>query len=881
MTDKKQIFLIGDISIDWHVTKQRREDTSFSYWHQMEGNITSSPGGVMLLRQLIANCLDCHVNLHDNSDDYNNQSSDQTVMLCTPFSKDKNPKDSSTAIRIESLSGLKTPLKQKSFQIDNTTYDSIDIVVIDDAGQGIREHSDEIQDIIKQLPKRKTGEEPLIILKVAWPILDNPLLTSLAKKFGERLVVICPIDDLRRDKLQISRGLSWEQTAQDISWEYSYNPRMKIFSEIKSLIIPIGLAGAWVSNSCNVIDSSKKTSSLPSLVFDPSGIEGDWEKQHPGIILGYTSCFTLGILQSFARNEEDDMIKASYCGLSAMRSLHLNGYQINSESREVFLPYNEIKKSLENPTKFPSVEIPFGHRHYSVPAGKNISFKITPEWSILKEITGYSTNMMKLAMDIVRKGTSESLGNIPFAKFGGLTTVDRNEIEAFRTTHDLIFDYCNKSSNHRPLSIAVFGPPGSGKSFGIAQVAKAVAGENIEKITFNVSQFSSQLDFIDALHRVRDIGLSGKVPLVFWDEFDSSLNGEPFAWLKVFLAPMQDGEFSQGQITHPIGRAIFVFAGSTVSNLEEFELKFDNQLLRAAKVPDFKSRLRGCINMVGIDRVKKIQSGVLESDPQYVVRRAIILRSIIERVRPDVIAKNKNANIDIGLLKALLSVWSYKHGVRSLESIVELCHLGDSGILHRSSLPPQNVLTLHVDSNKFLGLITSDVEFQGETLEILAAANHEMYREESPNSPLSKLNYNELSEVDKEKNKAAVRGIPYKLASIHFMYKYITNSESNEPDLLTDEEVEFLAKIEHDRWIADKIDDGYIYGKEKNETKYPMTHPDLVPWDKLDSKEVIEFYPDIIAIKLGPGPLKNNVDMELAKQIPEIMRRANYCIKRI
>jgi hypothetical protein len=881
MTSKKQILLMGDISIDWHVTKQRREDTSLSYWHQMEGNITSSPGGVMLLRQLIINCLDCEVNLRENTYDYSNQYSDQTVMLCTPFSKDKNPRNTGTAIRIESLSGLKTPLKQKSFQINNLSSNSPQIVVIDDAGLGIRVQPDEILNTIEQLPKLENGEEPLVILKVAWPILDNPLLISLAKMCGDKLIVICPIDDLRRDKLQISRGLSWEQTAQDISWEYNYNPRMKIFSEIKSLIIPIGLAGAWISNNYESNESFTKTEPLSSLVFDPSGIEGDWEKQHPGMILGNTSCFTLGILQSFAKNEGTDIIKASCCGLSAMRSLHLNGYQINPETREVYLPFNEIKKSLENPALFPAIEVPLGHRHYSVPAGKNISFKTTPEWSILKEITGHSTNMLKLAIDIVRKGTSESLGNIPFAKFGGLTTVDRNEIEAFRTTHDLIFDYCNKSSNHRPLSIAVFGPPGSGKSFGIAQVAKAVAGENIEKITFNVSQFSSQIDFIDALHRVRDIGLTGKVPLVFWDEFDSSLNGEPLAWLKVFLAPMQDGEFSQGQITHPIGRAIFVFAGSTVSNLEEFEIKFDNQSLRAAKVPDFKSRLRGCINMVGIDRVKKIQSGVLESDPQYVVRRAIILRSIIERVRPDVISKNKDANIDYGLLKALLSVWSYKHGVRSLESIVELCHLGDAGILHRSSLPPQNVLTLHVNSNQFLGLITSDVEFHGATLEILASANHEMYCEESPDSPLSKLNYAELSEVDKEKNRGAVKGIPYKLASIHFLYKYITNNDSDESDTLTDEEIEFLAKIEHDRWIVDKIDDGYIYGEQKNEKRFPMTHPDLVPWDNIDSKEIQESYPEIIALKLGPGPLKNNVDKELARQIPEILRRANYCIKRI
>ena len=67
---------------------------------------------------------------------------------------------------------------------------------------------------------------------------------------------------------------------------------------------------------------------------------------------------------------------------------------------------------------------------------------------------------------------------------------------------------------------------------------------------------------------MRDLGLSGKLPLVFWDEFDTALEGQPLGWLRYFLAPMQDGAFQDGQITHPIGRAIFVFAGGTAERME-------------------------------------------------------------------------------------------------------------------------------------------------------------------------------------------------------------------------------------------------------------------------------------------------------------------------
>jgi len=36
---------------------------------------------------------------------------------------------------------------------------------------------------------------------------------------------------------------------------------------------------------------------------------------------------------------------------------------------------------------------------------------------------------------------------------------------------------------------------------------------------------------------------------VFWDEFDSAKDGVALFWLKMFLAPMQDGEFTQDRST--------------------------------------------------------------------------------------------------------------------------------------------------------------------------------------------------------------------------------------------------------------------------------------------------------------------------------------------
>jgi hypothetical protein len=43
-----------------------------------------------------------------------------------------------------------------------------------------------------------------------------------------------------------------------------------------------------------------------------------------------------------------------------------------------------------------------------------------------------------------------------------------------------------------------------------------------------------------ALHQVRDVVLSGCIPLVFWEEFDTTLGAHPWGWLRYFLAQILD-----------------------------------------------------------------------------------------------------------------------------------------------------------------------------------------------------------------------------------------------------------------------------------------------------------------------------------------------------
>ena len=69
---------------------------------------------------------------------------------------------------------------------------------------------------------------------------------------------------------------------------------------------------------------------------------------------------------------------------------------------------------------------------------------------------------------------------------------------------------------------------------------------------------------------------------------------------------------------HPIGRCIFVFAGGTSHKLKDFNNDLANEKNRKNKLPDFISRLKGFLNVIGPNPI-----GGIDSDPYYVLRRAV------------------------------------------------------------------------------------------------------------------------------------------------------------------------------------------------------------------------------------------------------------------
>lgn len=295
-----------------------------------------------------------------------------------------------------------------------------------------------------------------------------------------------------------------------------------------------------------------------------------------------------------------------------------------------------------------------------------------------------------------------------------LQTVERDEIETCRAIRGLLKNYAEDYGGlrkaSRPTSIAVFGPPGSGKSFVVKQIglslndAQPDHSKHFEIIEFNLAQFSDANELAHAFGEVANIGQRARIPLVFFDEFDSEKDGRRLGWLKYFLAPMQDGVHFGDKRRIDIGPCILVFAGGTSRTFDEFaagwgdgpdrrvaERKVDNHEFKACKGPDFVSRLRGHINV-----------SPFNTDPgmiKHIVRRAIMLRKCLEDRQLITHDARKIALIDPDIVYALLTIDRYRHGSRSLESIIGMC-AAIHGRIEKASLPSHAQLDMHVNATE-------------------------------------------------------------------------------------------------------------------------------------------------------------------------------------
>ena len=546
----------------------------------------------------------------------------------------------------------------------------------------------------------------------------NPLIQAIHEKnLAPKTTLIISLNDLRACAVKIGLSLSWERLLQEIAGAVQSHQCLPLLANsgepipFQRIIITIGTSGAVIIEQGGNI-----------LVFDRTGQEGDFEQSTGGQMIGYNTCLVGALVATWVHGncniEKMDWKKGTRIGIGLARHLHLEGFKL--EKSQIKFPFTQIKTAYDNRINFETNGDPPDYNKddnqkkiwnlgvFECQARNNEMEN--QRWTIIKDsILG--KNQLSLAeirekisddaKRIVIKGPGAALPNVPVEEVKGWRSADRNEIEGVRSVFNAIRDHLENNQKDTPLSVAVFGPPGSGKSFVIREIARALNIEEEAQLTFNLSQFESPQQLPFAFHRIRDLHLKGKTPLVFWDEFDTSCQSNELGWLRYFLAPMQDGVFMEQGLTHPVGGGIYVFAGGTCKSFKDF-CSYSNHADVAAKKPDFISRLSAYIDIQGINGIPDTIN-----DDFQIIRRAFLLNGFLKKYAPQLTNVKEEIQIEDNVVNAFLKVTSYRHGARSLETLIKMSRLSGKNKFELSSLPPEHLLKMHVDLKEFNHLLNA------------------------------------------------------------------------------------------------------------------------------------------------------------------------------
>lgn len=321
-----------------------------------------------------------------------------------------------------------------------------------------------------------------------------------------------------------------------------------------------------------------------------------------------------------------------------------------------------------------------------------------PDASLLvQSIGGWEGYMRPIALKLVKSGVISALPYTPIGQFGDFETLDTDEVESLNNIRRLMIRYRDNDGTSRPLSIGVFGQPGTGKTYAIQQLVDEVFDTRKELLPFDLSQVDDSQELRKFLDLVGDARVQGKFPVVLWDEFDSGAG----KWLKDFIYPMQEGQFLSGGNLHPIGKTVWFFAGGVSHTFDQFAqgkaFGWDSSIMRKSnKLPDFVSRLRAYVNIQGVNPVS---SNDLNFGGKHLLRRGLLLRRYLEKYHPQLVDEDGSLSIRSEVAEAFLLSSTYSHGARSIEAIVSSCNLDSASRLAQRHLPSPEVLRSHVSED--------------------------------------------------------------------------------------------------------------------------------------------------------------------------------------
>ncbi|MFE6867025.1 hypothetical protein ACFVFS_10730 [Kitasatospora sp. NPDC057692] len=715
---KKHIVVTGDLTIDWALRENSMPPISDAEDRlQTLVNVRWLTGGAFLLADMIeaATRGTVHVHRPDRPEEgalraFDNPYNHSFAIISKyPVEPAENEVQ---RWRVKEYLGFGSdavdinPLLPERFYQGIDVQAPPDIIVLDDSALGYRDtwkDGPPGDDVLPGLTSKDHG--PWLLLKMSHRIAEGEIWSYFNKRLRDqndtlasRFIAVTSASRLRDAGAGISRDISWERSAQDTALELQLHKRLHELSNCRRLIVSFGPSGALL------IDRTEASGPSYTLVFDRERTERSWRRKNgQGTMFGYGSALCGAVAAELARSaDRPKLVRAMRSGLTAMQSMYDQGFDLGNDNREKTNEFHCPASKIFEP---PSAKPKDGLR---LATAKNISITRSPSHSLSFLLLDSRRLKNPESADLPKRVATmgdQVLANVPVGRFGKLTVVDRREIEGLHAIRNIIARYRDGLRfGQQPLALAVFGAPGSGKSFAVEQLVESeISGQDkasIRFLEFNLSQFGGPSDLVVALHRVRDTALAGNLPVAFWDEFDTKLDGSRLGWLRHFLSPIQDGSFRQKGTVHRVGPCIFVFGGGTFHSFDDFS-KAAPEAERELKVPDFLSRLRGYIDIAGVNPEPE--------DSSYLIRRALVLHALFTA---QAIARKENSgkefDVDPGILEALLKVPTYRHGVRSIRSIVEMSTTRPGRPFLPADLPPKSILNLHVDGDLFLKLARGD-----------------------------------------------------------------------------------------------------------------------------------------------------------------------------
>ncbi|MBI5605951.1 MAG: hypothetical protein HY879_21665 [Deltaproteobacteria bacterium] len=856
------ILVTGDFIIDQHVYEGRR----FHYAQRPRVGVKVKPeiGGAALVQGILKELLQgnkqgwtSRLTVQDampNDAAFGLNNAEHAYAYWRPFPKGISP--DRQFWRVSEAMGFGFNDGEKScvqWPIAADLPESPEIMVISEGGMGFRDCPENWQ-------KERLTTARWIVLKTTSPVGVEELWDHLTINHRNKLIVIMSAHELRKSPARLHAGLSWEETIEGVLRELRPEGVLPNLVKCRHLIITFESEGAlWI----DLTDGTELSKAYIHLIHNAGSIEGEHSYKTEGKGFGFLSCLAAAVAWRLSDNLEiPDIASALEGGLAAMRDLREKGHGPAGEEPQGF-----PSKRLAGVIKHPGTLYSRAVYSSSPPADST--------WSILRQ------SQLKPVFDLARlvllRGPI-ALESLPHLSIGKLFTADRTEMEAYRSLLEVIRRYEDKKeSGKKPLSIGVFGPPGAGKSFAVKEIAASTVTLD-GWLEFNLSQFNSPDDLIGAFHQIRDRVLQGQLPVAFFDEFDS----QKFRWLQYLLAPMQDGKFQEGQLTHTLGKCIFVFAGGTSWTFETFGPPDPSKIsgvdvqayndFRLAKGSDFKSRIDAYLDVIGPnqrkihlkpgssveEQIEKVGGHDFITDPTdtfFPIRRALMGRSELK------CGKDDKLEIDEGLAHALLHVKEYMHGSRSLGKALQPFAAARPGTLHRSLLMPLNQLEMHTNAEEFIFLCSNapkifspEARLTMEQIKQIAPAISETFRalgkKEGWSKPETDKDFGNLSPFFQESNRAAAKRMLNLLALIGLTLVEGTASAAEEDKVKQHLEYYLLAlaEAEHEGWMIWHLEKGWCYNPKRDDEK--KQHDCLIPFSKLSDKDkgkdrdTIRHYPD-------------------------------------